>query len=61
MLTLAYLCAIMYIVLTLAAIWGVCVLPYLREARRLRRAREALQTRQPKFTYTGRRHLRRVK
>jgi len=60
-LTLANLCGIMYIVLAIVAVWGVCVLPYLREARKLRRYREELQTSRPKFRYKGRRHLRRIK
>jgi len=51
----------MYIVLAIVAIWGVCVLPYMREARKLRRYREELQNSRPKFSYTGRRHLWRIK
>jgi len=60
-LTLANLRGIMYIVLAIVAIWGVCVLPYMREARKLRRYREELQNSRPKFSYTGRRHLWRIK
>lgn len=58
--TSAGIYAILYMLLLCSAIWAVCAIPYLREARRLRRLQAALlETRQPR--YTGRRNIFRIK
>ena len=60
MLTSAEIYAILYMLLPISAIWAVCTIPYLREARRLRRLQAALlETRQPR--YSGRRNIFRIK
>ena len=59
--TFSQACGIMYSVLVFAAIWGVCALPYMREARRLGRIRDDLRRGRPANAYRGRRNLRRIK
>lgn len=55
MLTFQTICVIMYAILTLTAVLAVCLLPYLRAARRLEQERAYITEKRNKGKYKDRR------